>query len=227
MIKQGLICLVSGSLVLSGCTQQNGQSSGTGQTVAEGAGLGVLIGAAGGAIFGGARGAAIGAAAGGLLGVAAGAYVAQQKKKYATIEQRINGERQIAYQATATARAQAADSAARLQVVDAQLADLEAVRYDRAQSQARANTMLASLQQQRSQLEAQRKELETRYHNQQDFIAETQQEIGNGDPVKTAELEQWKADMPNMQAALAAMSTQISQVTLMETRVQRVRAMCC
>ena len=227
MIKGGLICLIVGSLVLSGCETPNGQGSTTGQTVAEGAGIGVLAGALGGALFGGKKGALFGAAVGGLLGAAAGGYVAHQKQQYATIEQRIAGERQIADQATTTARSQTAASAERLRMANVQLADLSQMRGDRAKAQDRATTMLASLQNQRSELESQRKELESRIKNQQDFIAETEKEIGTNDSRKTAQLAEWKADVPKMQAALAAMTNQISDVSIMETRVQRVRTLCC
>jgi myosin heavy subunit len=224
MIKGGLICLISGSLVLSGCQAPNGQGSSQGQTVVEGAGLGVLVGAIGGALLGGKQGAMYGAAIGGALGVAAGAYVAEQKKKYATIEQRIAGERQLVAQATATARSQTAASAAKLQLVKAQLAELSQMRGDRVQAQNTAATMLAGLQHQRAELEAQRKDLETRVKDQHAFIAETEQEIGTGDPAKTAQMAQWKADIPSMQVALADMSTQVSEVSMMETIVQRIRA---
>jgi hypothetical protein len=190
--------------------------------VAEGAILGTLLGAGLGAAFGGGRGAAIGAAAGPVLGTAAGGYVAEQKKKYATIEQRIAGERQIAAQATATAQSQIAASQAQLAVVDAQLNDLSRTRADVATARDRTTTMLAGLQNQRSQLESQRKQLETSVTNQQDFIAETEKEVGTNDPQKTAQLAQWKAAIPPMQAAIAGMTTQISDNAAMETKVEQV-----
>ena len=228
MLKRGLPCLLAASLALTSCAAQNGQSSSTVQTIAEGTAIGALAGAAGGAIFGKGKGALIGAAAGGLLGAAAGGYVAQQKRKYATIEQRIAGERHVAAQATATAQAQTAASAAQLQVVDAQLRDLEGMKADAARARDTASTMLVSLQRQRSELEAQRTQLETRVKNQQDFIAETEREIGNNDAEKSAQLAQWKAEIPPMQEALFAMATQISDINATETRVQEVRsAMCC
>src|SRR5215471_10434488 len=108
MIKQATTCILACSLLLSSCASQNGQASNDTETVIEGAGIGVLTGALIGGLAGGGRGAAIGAGIGGLLGTAAGGYVAQQKKKYATIEQRIAGERQLTAQATATAQAQTA-----------------------------------------------------------------------------------------------------------------------
>jgi chromosome segregation ATPase len=188
---------------------------------------GCSVGTLGGALLGGRDGAFIGAAAGGLLGAAAGGYVAQQKQKYASIEQRIAGERQITAEATATARSQTAASAARLQLVNAQLADLSAMQGDRIRARDTATVMLAGLQRQRTELETERKNLETRVNNQLAFIAQTEKDIGNNDPEKTAQLARWKADMPNMQAALAAMTTQISDVTVMETRVQKVRMLCC
>jgi hypothetical protein len=226
MMQRGLACLLIGSRALTGCAQ-NGQVSDEGRTVAEGAGLGALVGAGLGAAFGGGRGAAIGAGTGLLVGLAAGGYVAQQKRKYTTIEQRIAGERQIAAQATATARSQTAASAAQLAVVDAQLRDLTAETADRARAQATATRMLASLQHQRSELESQKKDLEGRVRNQQDFIAETEKEIGTYDPQKTAQLAEWKAEMPAMQEAVAGMTTQISDIAVMETRVERVKSMCC
>jgi hypothetical protein len=207
--------------MLTSCAQ-NGQISDEGQTVAEGAGLGALLGAGLGAALGGGRGAAIGAGTGLLLGLAAGGYVAQQKKKYVTIEQRIAGERQIATQATATAQAQTRASAAQLEVMDAQLRDLSATKVDLATARDRAGTMLVSLQHQRKELESQKKTLETGLRNQQDFIAETEKEVGTADPQKAAQLAEWKAAIPPMQNAVAGMTSQISDITVMETRVQRV-----
>ncbi len=226
MTKRALACLLAGSLTLTSCAQ-NGQVSDEGRTVAEGAGLGALVGAGLGAAFGGGRGAAIGAGAGLLLGLAAGGYVAQQKKKYATIEQRIAGERQIAAQATATARSQTAASAAQLAVVDAQLRNLSEQRTDMARARDTAGTMLVSLQRQRSELESQKKDLETRVKNQQDFIVETEKEVGTNDPQKAVQLAEWKAEMPAMQEAVSGMTAQISDIAVMETRVQRVKSMCC
>ena len=202
------------------------QPSSTGQTVAEGAEIGVLAGALAGGLIGGKNGAIIGALGGGLFGAAAGGYVAQQKSKYATIEQRISGERQLVAQATATAQAETAASAAKLRVANAQLVALQRTQGDQVRRQETAATLLASLQKQRSELEGSRKDLETRITNEQKFIAETEQEIGTGDPRKSAQLAQWKADMPAMQSALEAMTTQISDVTIMETRVQQVRGDC-
>jgi outer membrane lipoprotein SlyB len=225
MIKKGVACLVLGSLVATSCAAQNEQASSEGQTVAEGAILGTLLGAGLGAAFGGGRGAAIGAAAGALLGTAAGGYVAEQKKKYATIEQRIAGERQIAAQATATAQSQIAASRAELAVVDAQLNDLSRTRADIATARDRTTPMLAGLQNRRSQLESQRKQLETSLKNQQAFIAETEQEMGTNDPQKTAQLAQWKAEIPPMQAAIAGMTSQISDNTAMETRVEQIKSL--
>lgn len=228
MKKQAAIGITALSLMLTGCAQPGGQGSTTGQTIAEGAGIGALAGALGGAVFGrDMKGALIGTAVGALLGTAAGAYVAQQKAKYATIEQRIAGERQIVAQATATAQSQTAASAAKLRAANEELAELSRMRGDRARAQERAGVMLASLQQQRSDLEAARKDFATRLRNQQDFIAETEREIGNSDPQKTAQLAQWKADIPAMRAALSAMDTQISDVSAMETQVQRVSMSCC
>jgi hypothetical protein len=224
MIKQGLVCILAGSLLLTSCAAQNGQNADQTQTVLEGAGIGVLAGALIGGLAGGGRGAAMGAGIGGLLGTAAGGYVAQQKKKYATIEQRIAGERQLTAQATATAQAQTAASAAQLEVVDAQLRDLGAAGTDSVQRRATASAMLASLQKQRTDLEADRKQLETRLKNQQAFIVETEKEIGNNDPDKAAQLAQWKADIPGMQTAVTAMSTQIAEVSARENQVQRVSA---
>ena len=225
MMKKGVACLVIGSLALTSCAAQNEQASSEGQTVAEGAILGTLLGAGLGAAFGGGRGAAIGAAAGAVLGTAAGGYVAEQKKKYATIEQRIAGERQIAAQATATAQSQIAASQAQLAVVDAQLNDLSRTQADVATAKDRTTTMFAGLQNQRSQLESQRKQLETSTKNQQAFIAETEKEIGPNDPQKAAQLAQWKADIPPMQAAFAAVTTQIADITTMETKVQQLTAL--
>jgi hypothetical protein len=225
-MKRGLACLLAGSLTLTSCAQ-NGQVSDQGRTVAEGAGLGALLGAGLGAAFGGGRGAAIGAGAGLLLGLAAGGYVAQQKKKYVSIEQRIAGEREIAAQATATAQSQTAASAAQLQVVNAQLAELSQMQGDKAKAQATATTLLVGLQRQRSDLESARKELETRLKNQRDFIADTEKDIGTNDPQKTVQLAQWKAEIPNMEAAVIAMTTEISDIGTTEAKAQRVRSLCC
>ena len=227
MIKGGLICLITGSLLLSGCQTPNDQGYSQTQTIAEAGLLGLGAGAAGGAVAGGRNGALIGAAIGGVLGVVAGSYVAHEKQKYATIEQRIAGERLIVAQATATAQSQTAASAARLRLVNAQLAELSQTKSDREQARDNATTMLAGLQQQRAELEAHRHDLEARVNNQRDFIADTEREVGGFDPEKSAELAQWKADMPNLEAALVAMSTQISEVSVMESRVQRVRSLCC
>ena len=224
MVKKGVACLVIGSLALTGCAAQNQQPSSEGQTVAEGTLLGTALGAGLGYLIGGGRGALIGAAAGTAVGYAAGSYVAEQKKKYATIEQRIAGERAIATQATATAQSQTAASAAQLAVVNEQLQDLSARKVDVATARDRADTMLTTLQHQKSQLESQRKELETRVKNQQDFILETEKEIGPNDPQKAAQLAQWKADIPPMQAAVAAMTTQISDISAAETKVEQVRS---
>jgi chromosome segregation ATPase len=226
MIRTTLLVFTACSIALAGCASPD-QPSSTGQTVAEGAGIGVLGGALVGGLLGGQRGALIGALGGGLLGAAAGGYVAQQKSKYASIEARIAGERELIAQATATAQAQTAASAAKLRVADAQLTELQRMQGDRAAAEHTANVMLADLRHQRSDLEGSRKELETRIKNEQAFIVETEHEIGTGDPQKAAQLAQWKADMPAMQAALVAMNDQITDVTNMETRVQRVRSYCC
>ena len=225
MIKQGVTLLVIGSLTLTSCASQNGQVSNETQTVAEGAGIGVLIGAGLGAILGGRNGALIGAGIGGLAGLAAGGYVAQQKKKYATIEQRIAGERQIAIQATATARSQTDASAAQLAVVEAELRDLSAERANTATARDRTNALLVGLQHQRTELESQKKELDTHIKNQQDFILATEKDIGAADPQKADQLAQWKAEIPEMQAAALAMSNEISDITTEETKAQRIRAM--
>jgi hypothetical protein len=227
MRRRMTACVVIGSFTLASCAQQNGQPSTQGQTVAEGAGIGVLAGAALGAVLGGGRGAAYGAVAGGLLGGATGIYVAQQKTKYASIEQRIAGERQIAAQATATAQSQTAASATQLAVADQELRELTATKVSTATARDRAGAMLVNLQNQRTELESQKKDLETRYRNQQDFIAETEKEVGTNDPQKTAQLAEWKAEMPGMQQAVTAMTTQISDISEMETRVERVKATCC
>jgi len=227
MMKKGVTCLIVGSLVLTSCAAQNGQPSSEGQTVAEGAVLGTLLGAGLGAAFGGRQGALIGAGIGALAGTAAGSYVAEQKKKYATIEQRIAGERQIAAQATATARAQTAASAAQLALVDAQLHDLSATRADMTTARDKASTLLAGLQRDRSQRESQKKEFETRHKDQQAFILETEKEIGTNDPQKTAQLAQWKAEIPGMQSAAAAMTNQIAEYTATETRAEQVKSLCC
>jgi chromosome segregation ATPase len=226
MIRRSLLVFTACGIALAGCASPD-QPSSTGQTVAEGAGIGVLGGALIGGLIGGRNGALIGGLGGGLLGAAAGGYVAQQKSKYASIEARIAGERELVAQATATAKAQTAASAAKLRVADAQLAELQRMGGDRTRAEQTASTMLADLQHQRSDLEGSRKGLETRIKNEQAFIVETEREIGNNDPQKTAQLAQWKADMPAMQAALVAMNDQITDVTNMETRVQRVRAYCC
>jgi chromosome segregation ATPase len=220
-------CLLAGSLLLASCAGPNGQVSDQTQTVAEGAGIGVLVGAGLGALVGGSRGALIGAAIGGGAGLLAGGYVARQKEKYATIEQRIAGERQIVQQATATARSQTAASASRLQLVNAQLAELGRMQGDQARAQQTANTMLISLQKERGTLEASKKELQTRLKDQQAFITETEGEIGDHDPQKMAQLQQWKADMPALQDAITAMTNQISEISAMETRVQSVKVSCC
>jgi hypothetical protein len=223
VIRRVLLTVTALGVVLAGCTSPD-QKSSTGQTVAEGAGIGVLGGALIGGLLGGQRGAIIGGLGGGLLGAAAGGYVAQQKSKYASIEDRIAGERQLVGQATQTARSQNAASAAKLRVADAQLAALQRESADRAQTEATATTMLADLRRQRADLESSKKGLETRIKNEQAFITETEQEIGNNDPAKSRELAQWKADMPAMEAALSAMTDQITDVATMETRVQQVRA---
>jgi chromosome segregation ATPase len=223
MIRKSLLEVTILSVTLAACTSPNEQSS-TGQTVAEGAGIGVLGGALLGGLLGGKQGAIIGGLGGGLLGAAAGGYVAQQKTKYASIEARIAGERQLVAQATSTAQSQTAASAAKLRVADAQLAELQRKRGDRARTEQAAEVMLTGLQHQRADLESSRKGLETRIQNEQAFIAETEKEIGNSDPQKSAQLAHWKADIPAMQAALGAMTDQIADVTTMETRVQQVRS---
>ena len=227
MAKTIVVGLVITSLMLSSCAQQDGQST-TGQTIGEGAALGAVAGALGGALFGqDTKGILIGTAIGSLLGGVAGTYVAQQKKKYATIEQRIAGERQITAQATMTAQSQTAASAAKLRVANAELAEFSRMSGDRARAQEKASVILAGLQQQRSALEANRKDLATSLKNQQSFITETEQEIGAGDVQKRAQLAQWNADIPSMRAALSAMDAQIADVSAMETQVQRVRTSCC
>lgn len=226
-MELGISSLLAGSLLLAACTGQNGQMSNQTQTVAEGAGIGVLAGAGLGALLGGQRGALLGAALGGMVGGVTGVYVAHEKSKYATIEQRIAGERQITVQATATARSQVAASKQRLRLVNAQLAELSSMKGDRLRAQQSADAMLADLQSQRTTLELSRKDLQTRLNDQQAFITETQQEIGTNDPQKTAELEQWKAEMPGLQSAVAAMTDQIAEVSTMETRVQNAKSYCC
>jgi chromosome segregation ATPase len=226
MIRKSLLVLTVCSVALAGC-ESPGQPSSTAGTTAEGAGIGALGGALLGGLIGGQRGAIIGGLSGAALGTGTGFYVAQQKSKYASIEARIAGERNVASQATATAEAQTAASAAKLRVADAQLAELQNMRGDRVRAEQTANAMLADLHQQRSDLEQSRNALQTRIRDQQAFIAETEQEIGNSDPQKSAELAQWKADIPTMQAALSAMTDQVSDVTSMETKVQQASAYCC
>jgi chromosome segregation ATPase len=223
MIRKILLTITVFSVALAGCTSPNGNSS-TGQTVAEGAGIGALGGALLGGLLGGEKGAIIGGLGGGLLGAAAGGYVAQQKSKYASIEDRIAGERQLVAQATSTARSQTAASAVKLRVADAQLAELRRASADRARTEETATAMLADLKHQQSELEGSKRTLETRITNEQAFIAETEKEIGTSDPRRSRELAQWKADMPALQAALSAMTDQITDVASMETRVQQVRA---
>ena len=223
MKRKILLTITAFSVALAGCESPD-QKSSTGQTVAEGAGIGALGGALIGGLLGGRQGAIIGGLGGAALGAAAGGYVAQQKSKYASIEDRIAGERQLTAQATSTARSQTAASQAKLRVADAQLAELRRASADRVRTEETATAMLADLKRQRSELEASKKTLETRIKNEQAFIAETEQEIGTGDPRKTHELAQWKADIPAMQAALSAMTDQITDVANMETRVQQVRA---
>ena len=226
MTRKLLLGLTVCGVALSGCASPNGQSS-TGQTIAEGGGLGALAGALGGGLFGGTKGALIGAVGGGLLGSAAGGYVAQQKSKYASIEQRIADERELAAQATATAQSQTNASAERLHAMDAQLAALQQMRGDRSQAQQTATAMLTGLERQRAELEVSRSRLETRISDQQNSIAQAQNEMGDSDPQKVAQLAGWKADIPAMQSALAAMTQQISDVNEMETKVQQVKASCC
>jgi hypothetical protein len=223
MIRKSVLTITILSFMLAACSSPNGQSS-TGQTVAEGAGIGVLGGALIGGLLGGQKGAIIGGLGGGLLGAAAGGYVAQQKSKYTSIEARIAGERELVAQATATAQSQTAASAAKLRVADEQLAELQRERGDQARTAQSVTAMLADLQHQRAGLESAQKGLETRIQNEQAFIVETEKEIGTGDPQKSAQLARWKADMPAMQAALGAMTDQITDVTNMETKVQQVRA---
>lgn len=235
-MKKSVPCLLIVSVALTGCatpngpnstTGQNGSNSTTGRTMAEGAGVGALLGAALGAALGGRDGALLGAALGGGVGLAAGGYVAQQKAKYATIEERMAGERELAAQATATARSQTIASKAQLQLANAELADLRAQGASREEAQKAASDMLASLQDQRTKLEAEKKTLETTIGDQTEFIAETEKEIGSSDPEKTAQLAQWQAEIPNMQAAVFAMSDQIASLSAAETEVQDVASACC
>lgn len=226
-MRRAVSGLVACTMMLAACSGPPGQVSNQTQTTAEGAGIGVLVGAGLGALIGGKQGALLGAGLGGAAGGLTGLYVASQKTKYATIEQRIAGERAVSAQATATARSQTAASAARLRVVDAQLADLRQMQGDRTQAQQTAGAMLADLKSQRARLEASKQDLETRIKNQQAFITETQNEIGDNDPRRTAELRQWKSEIPAMQEVVVAMTNQIADVSAMETKVQNSGTACC
>ena len=219
-MKREIACLIIGGLTLTGCC-----STQSGETVCEGAALGALVGAGIGGAAGGGRGAIIGAAVGTAAGAGAGAYVANQKQKYATIEQRITEERRIAAQATATARSQTEDSKAQLAVVNAQLRRLNQQQVDRATARDRATTMLASLEQQRTELDGNKSKLEARIKDQKEFIDETEREIGANDPQKAAQLAEWRAEIPAMNNALAAMTAQLSDISVMEARVERVRTL--
>jgi len=219
MMRQFTALAAAGSLAIGGCTTTEGQ------TTAEGAALGALAGALLGGAIGGRDGALKGAAIGGLAGVAAGSYVANQKKKYATIERRIEGERQIVLAATENAHAQVANSQAQLRVLEAQLADLTTKRQNRQGVRAATSTMLTSLGRQRSQLETQLVQLSEQIKNQQDFLADTEQEVRKRrTSARAAELAQWRADIPMMEAALTSMNNQIGEVRTMEERVTQVRA---
>lgn len=226
-MRTGVVCLIAASITLSGCATSDSQNANTGRTMAEGAGVGAVLGAGLGYLLGGKEGALLGAALGGAGGLAAGGYVAQQKNKYATIEDRIAGERDVAAQATATARSQTAASEAQLRLADAQLAELRAMTGSKEEAQRAASDLLANLKGQRGKLEVEKQELQTAMTNQIDFIAETEQEIGSNDTEKLAQLAQWKAEIPNMQAAVVAMTDQIASFNAMETNVLAVASPCC
>jgi len=230
-IRKGIVVVLVASQIVSGCAtgQGNGedaQKEDSGRTTAEGAGLGALIGAGAGALFGGgdrAKSALIGAAIGGIIGGIAGNYVAHQKAKYATIEQRIAGEREIAEQATNTARAQTAASVAALKLANAQLAELRGAKLEHSAARSKAAAILASLSDERRKLEAGRKELETKTANQEQFIEVTDKEIGTSDPQKLEQLKKWRADIPQMRMAAASMATQIASISRMEAQVEQAR----
>jgi hypothetical protein len=64
----------------------------------------------------------------------------------------------------------------------------------------------------RAQLESDISQLETRIKNQQDFITETETEIGPNDTQKSARLAQWKAETSVMQDTLTAMKLRIQEL---------------
>jgi chromosome segregation ATPase len=194
MIQPGVALAMAACLAMTGCSSMEGRTS--------------------------AEGAAIGLAAGG----AAGVYVAKQKSKYATIESRIAGERQIILAAIDIAHAQVATSQAQLQLLDTELAELTTTRQDRRQALQTTSTMLAKLSQQRRQLQAQQAQLQEQLANQQAFITDTEQGVRRqGEAAQAAQLAQWRDDIPKMQAVVARMTDQIGEIQNMESRVQRVQ----
>jgi len=80
IISVTTVCCLVG---MSGCTSEMDDST---RTKTEGVGTGVLAGALIGGLIGGKRGAMLGAALGGLAGYAYGSHVADQKAKYARME---------------------------------------------------------------------------------------------------------------------------------------------
>lgn len=228
--RKGTVAVLVASLIVSGCATGQGtgaeQADDSTRTTVEGMGIGALIGAGAGALLGGgdrAKSALIGAAIGGVLGGIAGNYVARQKVKYATIEQRIAGERALAEQATSTAKAQTEASVAALKLANAQFAELQKAKIERTAARSRAAAILASLSEVRKKLEANRKDLETKTANQEQFIEETKGEIGSNDPQKLEQLKRWKESIPQMRLAAANMATQIASISKMEARIEQSR----
>jgi chromosome segregation ATPase len=214
-MRRQVCAIAAGSLALSGCASDNTVGGGA----AAGAAAGGLIGGA----AGGDRGALIGLIAGGLIGAGVGAYVKSQKDKYASIEDRIAGERQLTLQATRTANQLVASSDAQLQALDLQLADLDNSRAEKTSKIQRANAMIADLTKQRGDLQQRSKELQTSIKNQKQFADYTEREAGD-DTRKQRQVTSWRADIDNMQTALEALNGQITRVSAMQNQIQHAKA---
>lgn len=222
--------VLAACLFLEGCAAQpNGQpgSENATATTLEGTGIGAVAGGVFGYLLGGKEGALIGTAAGAALGTAAGGYVAAEKAKYTSIDQRIAGEQQLAEQAIATANAQTAASRAQKRAIDRQLAALEASRSNSQAKIDQANALYGSLQTQNTQLTHEQAQMQASIDHQQAMISATEQDVAqNPDPQKEQAIAQWKAQIPHMQTALAAMTTQINEVSAEETKVASVTGCC-
>lgn len=226
MFYRNIAFFIGTGLLLQGCAGSSHTPSDSTVTVIEGVGLGAVGGAVLGALIGGKHGSEIGAAAGAAVGAAAGDYVAQEKSKYTSIDQRISGEQALAQQSIATAQAQTAASQAQTRNIEAQLAALRQSQQSDSAKAAQSSALLASLQAQHSALQQQQAALQSNIDHQNAMIASTEQDIAAtpNDP-KTQELAQWKAQIPQMQTALAAMTTQVNEVSAEESKLQAIPAL--